>query len=150
MDESREDLVKYLTEIVEISEANARKLLFLKDDRGNFSITSRYSLYEFIGYLKDNDQNEMIKYFTELPPSLLREDQILFEFPSLNSERERFHLLKATLRGNSQYVANSGHKCPNKSCQSTNVSFREVQIRSADEPMTTLFNCETCGKRWRQ
>lgn len=28
--------------------------------------------------------------------------------------------------------------------------FMQIQIRSADEPMTTFFKCVSCGVRWNQ
>ncbi|XP_062247441.1 transcription elongation factor A protein 2 [Platichthys flesus] len=35
-------------------------------------------------------------------------------------------------------------KCRGKSC-----SYTQVQIRSADEPMTTFVLCNSCGNRWK-
>ncbi|KAA8590725.1 hypothetical protein FQN60_001668 [Etheostoma spectabile] len=35
-------------------------------------------------------------------------------------------------------------KCHGKSC-----SYTQVQIRSADEPMTTFVLCNSCGNRWK-
>ena len=34
-------------------------------------------------------------------------------------------------------------------CKKNQVSFSEMQTRSADEPMTTFAYCENCGHRWR-
>ncbi|XP_028439867.1 transcription elongation factor A protein 2 [Perca flavescens] len=36
------------------------------------------------------------------------------------------------------------NKCHGKSC-----SYTQVQIRSADEPMTTFVLCNSCGNRWK-
>ncbi|KAL7398097.1 hypothetical protein ABVT39_004396 [Epinephelus coioides] len=36
------------------------------------------------------------------------------------------------------------NKCHGKSC-----SYTQVQIRSADEPMTTFVVCNSCGHRWK-
>ncbi|KAJ4763793.1 DNA-directed RNA polymerase subunit [Rhynchospora pubera] len=40
--------------------------------------------------------------------------------------------------------------CPN--CRNTDVSFWEMQIRSADEPATLFFRCcnNNCGHQWRE
>lgn len=38
-------------------------------------------------------------------------------------------------------------KCPK--CRKTNVTYNQVQTRSADEPMTTFCLCNECGKRWK-
>ncbi|PNS20089.1 transcription factor S [Sphaceloma murrayae] len=37
------------------------------------------------------------------------------------------------------------HNCP-----STEAYFRQLQIRSADEPMTTFYKCVKCTKEWRE
>ena len=34
-------------------------------------------------------------------------------------------------------------------CRKTNVTYNQVQTRSADEPMTTFCLCNECGKRWK-
>lgn len=38
-------------------------------------------------------------------------------------------------------------KCPK--CKKSNVTYNQVQTRSADEPMTTFCLCNECGKRWK-
>lgn len=39
--------------------------------------------------------------------------------------------------------------CPN--CSNDKAYFMQMQIRSADEPMTTFYKCTspTCGHNWR-
>ena len=34
-------------------------------------------------------------------------------------------------------------------CKSTNVTYRLLQTRSADEGMTTFHICQSCGKQWK-
>jgi transcription elongation factor S-II len=41
----------------------------------------------------------------------------------------------------------SNFKC--RKCSSNNCSYTCVQIRSADEPMTTFVSCHNCGNNWR-
>ncbi|KAF2456006.1 hypothetical protein BDY21DRAFT_65688 [Lineolata rhizophorae] len=41
-------------------------------------------------------------------------------------------------------------QCPNDRCNGGEAFFFQVQIRSADEPMTSFYKCTTCGKQWRE
>ena len=41
-------------------------------------------------------------------------------------------------------------KCPNEKCESRTAYFRQVQIRSADEPMTSFYKCVECATEWRE
>lgn len=41
-------------------------------------------------------------------------------------------------------------RCKNENCDSTQAYFRQVQIRSADEPMTTFYKCVKCNQDWRE
>lgn len=36
-----------------------------------------------------------------------------------------------------------------RKCGSADLSFVQVQTRSADEPMTCMFGCNSCGLKWR-
>ena len=35
-------------------------------------------------------------------------------------------------------------------CKKSRTSYRQVQTRSSDEPMTTFITCLECGQRWKQ
>lgn len=41
-------------------------------------------------------------------------------------------------------------QCPKEGCNGAEAAYFQVQIRSADEPMTSFFKCMTCGGRWRE
>ncbi|KAK0733731.1 hypothetical protein B0T26DRAFT_736602 [Lasiosphaeria miniovina] len=41
-------------------------------------------------------------------------------------------------------------QCTMANCNGFEAAFFQVQIRSADEPMTTFYKCMTCGSRWRE
>ena len=47
-------------------------------------------------------------------------------------------------------VAKTEAKCPSQSCNSKMAYFRQMQIRSADEPMTTFYKCVECGGQWKE
>ncbi|KAK4552482.1 RNA polymerase III C11 subunit [Recurvomyces mirabilis] len=41
-------------------------------------------------------------------------------------------------------------RCKRDICPSQSAYFRQVQIRSADEPMTTFYRCTECNTEWRE
>jgi DNA-directed RNA polymerase subunit M/transcription elongation factor TFIIS len=41
----------------------------------------------------------------------------------------------------------TAYRCPK--CKNTNCDFNDLQLRSADESMTTFVQCLTCGFGWR-
>lgn len=41
-------------------------------------------------------------------------------------------------------------QCPVDTCGGTKAYFFQLQIRSADEPMTTFYKCCQCGHQWRE
>ena len=47
-------------------------------------------------------------------------------------------------------VAKADAKCPSQMCNSRLAFFRQLQIRSADEPMTTFYRCVKCSEQWRE
>ncbi|KAL9259507.1 DNA-directed RNA polymerase III subunit RPC10-like protein [Drosera capensis] len=40
--------------------------------------------------------------------------------------------------------------CPNPNCGNGLAYFDQKQMRSADEPMSTFYECTECGKTWRE
>ncbi|ODV82463.1 putative RNA polymerase III subunit C11 [Suhomyces tanzawaensis NRRL Y-17324] len=47
-------------------------------------------------------------------------------------------------------VDQTAAQCPRDSCGGTKAYFYQLQIRSADEPMTTFYKCVKCGEKWRE
>ena len=47
-------------------------------------------------------------------------------------------------------VAKTDARCPSQTCNSRTAFFRQMQIRSADEPMTTFYRCTDCGRQWKE
>ncbi|XXH05927.1 hypothetical protein Hte_012370 [Hypoxylon texense] len=44
----------------------------------------------------------------------------------------------------------SNIQCNNSACDGREAAYYQVQIRSADEPMTSFYRCMKCGHRWRE
>ncbi|KAG8527063.1 uncharacterized protein KY384_008492 [Bacidia gigantensis] len=40
-------------------------------------------------------------------------------------------------------------QCKNPKCGKNTVAYTQAQTRSADEPMTTFCECQSCGRRWK-
>lgn len=51
-------------------------------------------------------------------------------------------------RGPQPIVTTTLFKCSR--CRQNKCTFREIQLRSADEPMTVFIACLNCGHRWKQ
>lgn len=41
-------------------------------------------------------------------------------------------------------------QCPREQCGNDRAYFFQLQIRSADEPMTTFYKCTKCAHQWRE
>lgn len=64
-----------------------------------------------------------------------------------NNPRQSIYDRKRKLETESTVIENSIYRCGN--CRKNAVNYFQLQTRGADEPMTTFFNCTSCGKRWK-
>lgn len=60
-----------------------------------------------------------------------------------NKRKEEIMNKSQTAEATNQYV------CPNRNCRARKSLCKEVQTRSADEPMTLFLTCLVCGKKWK-
>lgn len=37
-----------------------------------------------------------------------------------------------------------------RSCKTKKVTYYQKQVRSSDEPMTVFYECQECGKKWKE
>ena len=67
-------------------------------------------------------------------------------------KKEKFQLKKIedALGGDDAWssVDKTESKCPY--CPNTEAYYMQIQIRSADEPMTTFYKCTKCGKQYSE
>lgn len=74
--------------------------------------------------------------------------ELLNEFP-LNDQFKILQEVDHVMGGAAAWenVDSTDAACP--SCSNDRAYFMQIQIRSADEPMTTFYKCCKCGHNWR-
>jgi DNA-directed RNA polymerase subunit M/transcription elongation factor TFIIS len=115
----------------------------------------KYSLqdrYEVIGLIFEliNESGESIN--KELVDKALDEiegieNNYLFNNRIMNKERESLILNLKISRKKIVLKEGSIYKC--SKCGSNKIFTTQLQMRRADEPMTTFFQCTSCGYSWR-
>jgi len=95
---------------------------------------------------------------TRLLNRVVENEFTLYAIPFMNSYEmypEKWFTLKDKLLQREQKIlegnksrATDEFKC--KRCNKKECTYYQLQIRSADEPMTTFITCLNCGKEWRQ
>lgn len=73
------------------------------------------------------------------PPELFPEKWEKLIQEKLNREKLKYEV--------SNLAQTDFYKCPK--CKKARAAFYHVQLRSADEPTSTLLNCLECGHNWR-
>lgn len=64
-----------------------------------------------------------------------------------SSEQRSYDALQARLADLPKVAGSTLHRCGK--CEQTDVEYFQKQCRSADEPMTCFFTCQSCGNRWK-
>ena len=98
-------------------------------------------------YIKNNRLIERLKD-KEFPPHSLA----TMSRDTMHPEAWKSIIDKELMRNKSAYeisVASMTDQVTCGKCKKNKISYYELQTRSADEPMTTMYTCLTCGNRWK-
>jgi len=110
-------------------------IMFPDDDVDYELIGEVISLVRKLGY--DNAISQ-IKKASE-------KDEILFSNSLMKRIRTKA-MFEISIMKSDTDVGQTGEKCKNPRCGSTNTRSRDIQTRSGDEPMTHFLMCNSCGK----
>ncbi|MCJ1272580.1 RNA polymerase II elongation factor [Puttea exsequens] len=68
----------------------------------------------------------------------------------LEDAKLEFENMKDSQMPSAERSISSSIRCSNPKCKDRDtVAYTQAQTRSADEPMTTFCECQSCGKRWK-
>ena len=111
-------------------------LLFL--ERGSHSAVFRYSCptCKFVSPIRTAQQTKFEVHSTKFPKGGKSSSANMMEDDGSGAE-DLSHHPKAEIR------------CSNPDCDSQEAFFTQMQIRSADEPPTTFYQCTKCKSRWK-
>lgn len=133
-----------------LSKEQTTRLLSLTYPDGTYILTKdNISLmFDIISMLKKLPYDVVISFILEAATP----KQIVLNSPLLESERESVELALNAIQ--TKIKAQKGvHQCSRCGEQGDKFGWETLssqkQIRSADEPMSTLVKCLTCGKNWR-
>jgi len=116
----------------------------------SISEKNKTDIYELIGLLfelKTVEKKETDEILDELEKEAEGPESLIFNNKLMKKERERFIIEDKTAREKIVLQEGGLFKC--KKCGSTAIMVTQLQTRSADEPMTTFFNCTKCNYAWR-
>lgn len=109
-----------------------------------------------INLITDNKKEEIFHFRKKL----LRGQLAPEEFVKLTkqdilteNEKEKIKLMKEENMNRAMVpkpppISSQMYKC--KFCKGKNVSYRQLQMLAADEPMTVIFFCGDCGETWKK
>jgi DNA-directed RNA polymerase subunit M/transcription elongation factor TFIIS len=115
----------------------------------------RIYVNKFITLYNNLDENSYIKNKSFLKRTLENEydiENIAFLTPQeINKEHWKKYLDRQManddfLCSRTTGIKTSEYKC--NRCKQNECTYQLLQIRSADEPMTTVINCLNCGHKW--
>jgi transcription elongation factor S-II len=121
-------------------------------DNKNFKriyVNKIISLYNNLNpgsYVKNNN------FIKRLCNSEIDIDNIAFLSPQdINKEHwkpyiDRQNAADEFMNSRSIGIKTDEYKCSR--CKSRDCTYYQLQVRCADEPMTTFINCQNCGNRW--
>ena len=113
--------------------------------------SQRYRAYvhRILNLLRDPGVAERLRGQEDVPKLLVElletPERNLDDASSLSRCEERLELIRGM--GGEVALPNAGMRCAR--CDSTDIKFNMLQLRSADEPMSIFCSCRACGKRWR-
>lgn len=118
-------------------------------DRGPIlTLENRPLLYEIIGMCEQGGVECSCEYIQEIVnKGESRWTEIVFQFKTFVANRNQYQADIIRIRDKIE-VSDGILPCPR--CNSLKTSYTQSQIRSADEPMTIIAVCSTCGHKWRQ
>jgi len=109
-------------------------------------IISLYNNLNPESYVKNNN------FIKRLSNSEIDIDSIAFLSPQdINKEHwkpyiDRQNAADEFMNSRSIGIKTDEYKCSR--CKSRDCTYYQLQVRCADEPMTTFINCQNCGNRW--
>lgn len=136
--ETVDNILSLVFKIKKLPQEDISKLLKLKTkkSRAVLDIDNRDFLYEFIHIYETIGLAATLKFFEGADMT----KDLLWTSSVFEPERKK-EVIDADILLNRQKV--KGGKC--KRCGSENVVVFSLQIRSADEPMTVITRCFSCG-----
>jgi DNA-directed RNA polymerase subunit M/transcription elongation factor TFIIS len=109
-------------------------------------IISLYNNMNPESYIKNNN------FIKKLSNNEIDIDNIAFLLPQdINKEHwqpyiDRQNAADEFMNNRSIGIKTDEYKCSR--CKSRDCTYYQLQVRCADEPMTTFINCQNCGNRW--
>ncbi|KAL6715784.1 transcription elongation factor TFIIS [Lecanora helva] len=83
--------------------------------------------------------------FVTMSADELKSDSMRKEIEQMQNQNFKDSQMPAAERSISSSLECSNPKCKGRKT----VAYSQAQTRSADEPMTTFCECQSCGKRWK-